>query len=305
MPLDPSIPLSVNPQYPDLGRAAEGANALMVLRQRQQQAQSQNALRGIFADPSSMDPATGQPTPNALRRMMAADPEAGMRAQENALKLQDYQFRMNKMKLERVQSIQDIVTPARDTALNAYDEALKNGSSEGAARQAGQRALSEGLTPIESGGLLSDEEKRMLNRQFDPMRFRAMSLSVKERLAQEEKRKADARAEATQTETKRHNLTEEDIQRDGAGKWEVLTDPERKDEKGETIPATQYRYNPVTAKATTLSGEPYTPAGAAKIGAASASIPVSPELQKARGAMVASGMPMAQAVPGWGKQATD
>src|SRR5713101_2401164 len=216
MPIDPTIPLQG--QTPDFAWMTDPRRMLtlrdlgMQVQQRQQQMQSQNALRGIFADQSSIDPATGQPTPNALRRMMAADPEAGMRAQENALKLQDYQFRMNKMKLERVQSIQDIVTPARDTALNAYDEALKNGSSEGAARQAGQRALSEGLTPIESGGLLSDEEKRMLNRQFDPMRFRAMSLSVKERLAQEEKRKADTRAEATQTETKRHNLTEEDIQ---------------------------------------------------------------------------------------------
>ncbi len=49
------------------------------------------------------------------------------------------------------------------------------------------------------------------------------------------------------------NLTANEI----AGKWQVLNDPANNN--------TPYRYNPITAEATTLNGEPYTPKGAAKI----------------------------------------
>lgn len=46
-------------------------------------------------------------------------------------------------------------------------------------------------------------------------------------------------------------------------KWQVLEDPENKDENGQP---TKYRYNPDTAQSTTLTGAPYTPSGAAKLG---------------------------------------
>jgi hypothetical protein len=57
--------------------------------------------------------------------------------------------------------------------------------------------------------------------------------------------------------TYRHNLT-----LDKAGTWVVQTDPET----GE-----QYRYNATTAQSTTLTGQPYKPQGAQKLGGAGAS----------------------------------
>jgi hypothetical protein len=53
--------------------------------------------------------------------------------------------------------------------------------------------------------------------------------------------------------TKGANLTANEI----AGKWQVLNDPANNN--------TPYRYNPITAESTTLTGEPYTPKGAAKM----------------------------------------
>lgn len=53
--------------------------------------------------------------------------------------------------------------------------------------------------------------------------------------------------------------------RGGKG-WQVLTDPSNKDANGNPI---QYRYNPNTSVSTTLSGEPYTPGGAQKLGGGS------------------------------------
>lgn len=48
----------------------------------------------------------------------------------------------------------------------------------------------------------------------------------------------------------------------GGKGWQILTEPVNKDEAGNPI---QYRYNPNTGEATTLTGQPYTPSGAEKL----------------------------------------
>lgn len=267
MPIDPSIPLSVN-QF-DVGRVAQGANQLMALRQNMQKDQAQNALKQLLSDPSNLDPATGQPTPNALMKITAISPDMGMKLQENALTLQADRARLGEMQMKRVGEIQGLIEPVRDSALNAYEDTLKSTGDQTAAEAAGQRAMNEGLAPIRSGGLLSDNEKQQLRSKFDYGAMRTQALTYSQRKAAEEKQKADDRADARlKLEDKR---TDEQARRTDsliaasekkdptAAKWDV-----RQDKDG-----TEYRYNASTAQATTLDGKPYSIRGAAgKVGAA-------------------------------------
>src|SRR5690242_18345075 len=61
MPIDPSIPLSVNTQGPDLGRVIGVANALAQFKENQRRLQVSNALREVMLNPDSVDPNTGTP----------------------------------------------------------------------------------------------------------------------------------------------------------------------------------------------------------------------------------------------------
>src|SRR6266446_6180733 len=126
--VDTSIPLGATFQQPDIGRAAQSANAIFALQQNQQKAQSQNALRSLLAQPGAVD-ATGSPTPNALRQIMAIDPATGMQFQSNAAELQTHKARLEDAKLKRFMNIQSMIDQPRDAALSAYDEVIKNGGS--------------------------------------------------------------------------------------------------------------------------------------------------------------------------------
>ena len=77
-------------------------------------------------------------------------------------------------------------------------------------------------------------------------------------------------------------------------KWQILTDPGTKDAGGNPI---QYRYDADTGKATTLSGEPYTPTGAAKLSTNQQSTPLTDDaiayagtIYRKTGVMPAMGM---------------
>jgi len=186
---------------------------------------------------------------------MAIDPTYGMQLQQNNLRMMSERQQLQNAQLQRHAQIQKQVDPVRDAAINAYDEVLKNGGSVDAANAAGQKALDEGLAPLRSGGELSDEEKRQLRTKFDYMPMKAAALSYKDKLAQEEKQAADARAERhLEQEDKRLDTT---LATDKSKGWQILTDPTNNK---------QYRYNPGTLEATTLTGEPYKPGGAQKIG---------------------------------------
>lgn len=156
-----------------------------------------------------IDPLTGQPMSNALRGLMARDPDAGMAVQKNALAMQRSQSDLQKAQMDRQMDIQALVAPTRDAALEAYDDALKNGLPKDAAEAAGQRALDDGLKSVDSGGALSDSEKDKLQRKFDPDMFRARALSYKDRLAQAEKDKSDKRADAELGINKSRNAREQ------------------------------------------------------------------------------------------------
>lgn len=200
MPVDASIPLSVN-QF-DLGKVTSLADMMAQFDQRKQQQQGQLTLRNIFANPQNLDPATGMPNQQAMAQIMAVDPATGMKVMQNGIAMQGQKAQLEDHKMKRFATIQELVDPVRTSALAAHEDARKSGQSEEAAIEAGQRALNDGLTSIEQGGMLSDQEKQGLARKFDPMQFAARSRDWQ--VMQKEKA-ATSRAERAQTETERHN----------------------------------------------------------------------------------------------------
>lgn len=253
--LDPSIILAGG-EINDPGKMLSLKELALRLQGQQQQVQSQNMLKQLFANPKTYNPQTGQIAPEALRGVLAADPKAGMDLMQDQAQLAD-------AKLKRMGVIQDMIAPVRDSSLEAYDGVIKAGGSPEAAQAAGQKALEEGIDPIRTGGALSDEEKSQIATKFDPAQFRARALSYKDRKALEEKEKSDDRADRREGRMEHHEevmegIAERRMSQSGDSKWTVLTDPKAN---------VQYRYNPETGKSTTLDGsEPYSPQGAAKMG---------------------------------------
>ncbi len=181
------IPLQFRPTQPapDVGQAMSLASAGLQLQQQRQQVQSQNALRNILGTPGAVDPATGIPTPDTFSKVMAVDPATGMKLQQNALAMRGQQAQLQEHQVKRYADIQQLVDPVRTSALNAYMAAKKAGVPDDAANMAGQQALSEGLSEIQSGGFLSDEEKKQLQTKFDYPTMSARSLQWQQMQAQQ------------------------------------------------------------------------------------------------------------------------
>lgn len=204
MAVDASIPLS-GAQF-DLGKSLSLADMMGQLNQRKQAAQGQMTLRNIFANPQNLDATTGMPNPQAMAQIMAVDPATGMKVMQNGLAMQGERAKLDDHKMARFATIQELVDPVRTAALAAHEEARKQGQSEEQAVEAGQRALNDGLTDIEKGGVLSEAEKGQLSRKFDPMQFAARSRDWQ---VMQKERAATARADRSQAETERHNQAAE------------------------------------------------------------------------------------------------
>lgn len=192
MAVDASIPLQVQvPDYSqqnDPRRMLTMANALMQFRQAQQQQQTQNALRALYADPSNLDPSGGL-TKNALGKVMQIDPGTGIKLQQSQLQLQAQQ---TKAFAEKHAMLNDI----RSSALTAYEDAIKSGLPEPQAREKAREVQDEGLDEARKSGLFSEQEQSSFATDFDPVRARANAVSYQQWLDQQEKLKADKRAEA-------------------------------------------------------------------------------------------------------------
>lgn len=78
--VDPTISLQgnyPNPTQPQPLDLASIYGAALKIKQQQQQAQTTNALRAIFQQKDAIDPATGAPSPNALAAATRLNPELG------------------------------------------------------------------------------------------------------------------------------------------------------------------------------------------------------------------------------------
>lgn len=284
MAVDASIPLSVNPAQqagPDLGRTLTLADFAMKLKQSQQQMAGQNALKQIFSNPESVD-ATGNPTPQAMSRIMAVDPSTGMALRQNQLKTEQQRLTLDATKTETYGKKLDLMNDEATKALSVYEDEMGKGIPEPQARAKAQEAYSTSREGLAKSGLFSEQEIDRISPQFDPMKVRSFALSYKDRKMLEEKQKADTRADKREDRMATHAERMEELAgkrieqaagRDPAEtKWDV-----RQDKDG-----TEYRYNPATAKATTLTGAPYEIKGSAgKVGTAKeATEGMSPEAVK-------------------------
>jgi hypothetical protein len=236
------------------------------------QDQRTNALRDAFTNPDSVDSTTGLPTTNALRKVMAVDPELGVKLQEDTLDAQVKRAQAQHYKTEAGKSNFDFASSAAGIGYNAYDAAKKAGKPETDAIAAGQAARNEAAK--NNGGVISDDlEDQIVGSPFDPAKALALASSNSEF--------AKSRSEAAATERADKNIDLGNrrldyqekhgdevlaaaLNRGEQGKWQVLTDPTQKDAKGNPI---QYRYNPETGQSTTLdASQPFKPGGAAKMG---------------------------------------
>ncbi len=142
-----------------------------------------------------------------MQQILAADPETGMKIQQNALAMQGQQAQLNEHRVKRFGDIQDLVGPVRTSALAAYKAARDAGLPEDAANSAGQKVLTEGTAKIEQGGFLSEEEKRGLRTKFD---YPAMSSIDTQWQQLQQKNRTEGRLDASQAETARHNRATEE-----------------------------------------------------------------------------------------------
>lgn len=311
MPTDPNIILDVNQNPgPQPGQLMSMLEFAQQMQQYKRENDSQNALRAVFSNPASIDPKTNFLTPNALRTVYAADPEMGVKLQQEGLdaqvknlQIQHYQTDQGKVKF-------DFASSVAGAGYDAYQDAIDSGQSEKDAISAGQAARNAAAK--NGGGVVGDDVvDGITGTPFVPSNARALASTNKEWLADQTERtrskQADAalrrqdaaadRADKALTERETHDealeaaaaAREKDAdtraqaaeKRSEGSKWQVLTDPKTNE---------QYRYNPETAQATTLDGKPYTPGGAQKIAGGGAGSGFSPEMGSLMGALAERGI---------------
>jgi hypothetical protein len=260
------------------------------LRQQQQAEQSQNMLKKLFSDPQSYDPQSGKISPRALRGVMGIDPDTGMKLMQDQTQLAD-------VKLKRMGAIQDMIAPVRDSSLEAYDAAIKAGASDQAARMAAQKVLDDGIAPLKTGGTLSGDEQAQLVTKFDPTMFRARALSYKDQKALEARQASEDIAAKREEDAKRRTdalIAAINLKDPSKTKWDVRVDKD----------GTEYRYNVDTTKATTLTGEPYTPkGGAGKVGS-KPGVTFTPEMGALGAALAEKGVSLPAGLRSQSQQAT-
>lgn len=242
------------------------------VKQYRQQDATRNTLKSVFTDPNSVDPTTGLPNPQAIRKVMQVDPGMGIKLQDASLEAriknmqaQHYQTEVGKTKF-------DFMSQVAGAGVDAYQAAKDAGKSEQDAISAGQAARNSAAK--NGGGIVGDDVvDGITGSPFDPNGAKALAGTNKEWVSSSDKRAALARGDKAEAERERHDTAMEAnvargqnirVETGENNKWQVLTDPTHKDDKGNP---TQYRYNPETGQSTTLdASQLYKPGGAQKLG---------------------------------------
>lgn len=271
MPTDPSIILGVN-QDPGIqpGQLVSLFDVAQQVKQYQQKQAGQNALKAVFSDPNSVDPKTGLPNNDAIRKVMQVDPDMGIKLRETSLDAQAKNLQMEAYKTEQGKTRHDFMSQVAGAGVDAYNEAKAAGKPEVDAVAAGQSARNTAAK--NSGGIVGDDVvDGITGAPFDPMGAKALASTNKDWVSAADKRQTLVRQDKQETERERHDEAMEantlhgqniKVETGENNKWQVLTDPKSQ---------TQYRYNPETGAATTLDGKtPYSPGGAAKLAGGSA-----------------------------------
>lgn len=296
MPTDPDIVLQAG-NIGDPAKQQQGMISMFNLAQAvkgaQLQQQRTNALRDAFTNPDSVDPVTGLPTQQAIRKVMQVDPELGVKIQDDAISAQVKRAQAAHYKTEAGKANFDFMSGVAGIGYDAYTAAKKVGKSEEEAISAGQAARNDAVK--NNGGIISDDTADgIIGKPFEPMGAKALAGANKEWLAEQrgeqqvirdEKRDRDADRRGDQADRRIELLASRPAP--GENHWEILTDPTQKDKSGNPV---QYRYNPNTAEATTLDKKPFTPGGAAKMAAAGKGGEFSPEMGSLGAALAERGV---------------
>lgn len=154
MPIDPSIPLSVNTGGMDIGKMMSLADMAMKMRMNQQAYQAQNQLRELFQNPENLD-AGGMPTSAAMSKIYAISPQIGMSMSKNMLAFQGQQAKLSEDRHK-------MAVEAGGAALNVYDDALKKGVPKDQALAQYHSALNTQLDEMQSSGLFNGQEMQRI-----------------------------------------------------------------------------------------------------------------------------------------------
>lgn len=266
MPTDPNIILGIN-QDPGIqpGQLVSMFDFAQQVRQVRQQEASQNALKSVFSDPNSVDPATGLPNAQAIRKVMQVDPGMGIKLQDASLEAQVKKAQLIHNQTEQGKTKFDFMSQVAGAGVDAYQDAKTAGKPEADAIAAGQAARNAAAK--NGGGLVGDDVvDGITGSPFDPAGARALASTNKDWSEQRDKKASLVRQDAAEKERERHDSVLEANTQRGQNirvetgennKWQVLHDSKAN---------VDYRYNPDTAQATTLDGKPYAPQGASKMG---------------------------------------
>ena len=198
MPLvDTRIPLGFSPI--DLGSPMGGAiqtySQLMNAAQQTQQFNQQKALRETLAQPDAFNE-QGKIAPDVMKKVMGIDPNAGMKIAQNQQMLDQHLLQVKGMEgdvyKQKMTTIGDTFSPI----LESYKENVEKGMPAQQAIRNAQKSYTEAREGLSGSGLLTPDEIKNLQPNFDPIHTENMVRGsrlydtwLKERLAT--KREAD------------------------------------------------------------------------------------------------------------------
>jgi hypothetical protein len=197
MPVDASIPLSVQQPRFDLGAILGEA---IQIRQMQQAVQTDNALRAILSEPGAVDDKTGQPTANALAKITRISPQAGVKLTGEVASAQERQAQTARVNSETDTERQKAYRNRLSDAIGVYDADVKGGAIPQADAE---RKLKTTLHDALFGDASLSPEQRDKNwaivEGMNPTQLRAGLLTADQRAAREEeaRKETEERTPAT------------------------------------------------------------------------------------------------------------
>jgi len=193
--IDASIPLSF--QFPKLPTAQDvqayqqmqyrNQLAQLQVGQAQEQAQEQNALKGVLSAPGAIDPSTGLPTPATVGKVTQASPEVGLKLQNSLAELQKTKtdaltnlMHQRLLQLNINDNQADKLTDIATQAQVRYDTLVKQGTNPQEAQKIVSDERNNAIDDAVKGGTLLPEQGRTLRIPFDPNVNRAFIAGSKQ-----------------------------------------------------------------------------------------------------------------------------
>ncbi len=231
MPIDPSIPLSVQgPQPVTMNSLIQLSQVAQQMHAQRQQQQIKNSLLTIFRDPSNLE-ANGMPNNNALRQISALDPELGMKFRTSQAEIQSQQSLGDERRASMYKTKAEAISNATEPALMAYDQAMANGMSPQQAQAMAQHTYSENLQGLKQSGLFSDQEANQMPSSFDANRVRAGAIKYKDWLTAQRQDVNQQLSEKRMENSERHQERMEAMSEARLGLAEKRLDREEQQDK--------------------------------------------------------------------------